>query len=355
MGTARTRGKAVKPLRVLVLMHKDLVPPPDPASASEKERESWQCELDILGALKKLGHEARALGVQSDLGVIREAIEEWKPDIAFNLLEEFDGVAVYDQHVVSFLELMRKPYTGCNPRGMTLARDKALTKQILAWHRIRVPGFSVFPVRRKVVPSRRLTYPLIVKSVSEEASLGISQASIVHDAAKLKERVEFVHAQLGTDAIAEQYIEGRELYVALLGNQRVTGFPIWEMFFASLPESTEPIATAKMKWDKKYQQKIGLTTSAAKDLPPALDQAIRRTCRRTYRALGLSGYARLDLRLTPDGHVYVIEANPNPNLEAQEDFAASAKAAGLAYPKLIQRILKLGLDWHPEWIVPRSG
>jgi D-alanine-D-alanine ligase len=343
------RGRT--PLRVLVLMHKDLVPPEDPASAPEKDRERWQCELDILGALKKLKHEARALGVQSDLGVIRDAIQQWKPHIAFNLLEEFDGVAVYDQHVVSFLELMRQPYTGCNPRGLTLARDKALTKQILSWHRIRVPGFAVFPVGRKVRPPRRLPYPLMVKSVSEEASLGIAQASIVSSDAKLVERVEFVHAQLGTDAIAEQYIEGRELYVALLGNQRLTTFPIWEMFFGKLPDDVAPIATAKVKWDKKYQQKIGLTTAAAKDLPPALEQGIQRVCRRVYRVLGLSGYARIDLRLAPDGQVHVIEANPNPNLEASEDFAASAKAAGVDYRTLIQRILQHGLARHPDWKV----
>jgi D-alanine-D-alanine ligase len=341
----RARGS----LRVLVLMHEDLVPPADPAAAPEKERALWQAELDVLTALRRLGHECRALGVQSDLGAIREAIESWQPDITFNLLEEFHGVAVYDQHVVSFLELMRKPYTGCNPRGLTLARDKVLCKKLLSWHRIRVPGFAVYPLGRKVTPPRRLPYPLFVKSVNEEASLGIAQASIVHSDEKLAERVAFVHEQLGTDALVEQYVEGRELYVGMLGNGRVATLPTWELAFDNLPDDTAPIATARVKWDRKYQRKLGVRTGPAADLPEGLAQGIPRLCRRVWSALGLSGYARVDLRLAPDGQVYVLEANPNPNLQADEDFAAAAAAAGLEYKRLVRRLLALGLAYRAEW------
>ena len=170
----------MKRLRVLVLMHKDLVPP-EPLNGQNPEGAEWRTEYDVVSTLKKLGHDVQALGVKSDLEVIRTAVEGWKPHIAFNLLEEFDGLAVYDQNVVSYLELMRIPYTGCNPRGLMLARDKALAKQVMSYHRIPYPEFMVVPLHRMVRRPKYLSFPLIVKSITEEASLGISQASIVDD------------------------------------------------------------------------------------------------------------------------------------------------------------------------------
>ncbi len=337
------------PLRVLVLMHDELVPPDDPAAAPRRERERWQGELDVLTALRELGHEARALGVQRDLDVLGDAIRTWRPDIAFNLLEEFHGVCVYDQHVVSFLELMRVPYTGCNPRGLTLARDKALCKKVLSWHRIAVPRFAVYPAGRRVTPPRGLAWPLFVKSVHEEASLGIAQASIVHSAGKLADRVAFVHEQLGTDALVEEYIDGRELYVGLLGNGRVTQLPAWELSFDRLPADSAPIATSRVKWDRRTQQRLGVRTGPALNLPDPARLALPRICRQAWDALGLSGYARIDLRLTPDGQLYLLEANPNPNLQADEDFAAAAGAAGTGYPALIGRLLDLGLRHRVPW------
>ena len=169
----------MKKLRVLVLMHEDLIPPDTIEGASDKEIARWKAEYDVVTGLWHLGHEVRPLGMLDDLGVVREAIEQWKPHVAFNLLEEFHGVAVYDQHVVSFLELMRLPYTGCNPRGLMLAHDKALSKKILTYHRISTPRFSVFPLNRRTKRPQRLAFPLLVKSAVEDASLGISQASVV--------------------------------------------------------------------------------------------------------------------------------------------------------------------------------
>src|SRR5262245_24788329 len=196
----------MKRLRILVLMHEDLVPP-DPLNGQEVKGAEWKTEYDVVSTLRKLGHEVRPLGVKSDLGVIRSAVEEWHPHIAFNLLEEFDGVAVYDQNVVSYLELLRTPYTGCNPRGLMLARDKVLAKKLFSFHRSPFPDFIVTPQGRKVKRPKWLSFPLIVKSVTEEASLGISQASIVEDDVKLKERVAFIHESVGTGALIEQYIE----------------------------------------------------------------------------------------------------------------------------------------------------
>jgi D-alanine-D-alanine ligase len=294
-------------------------------------------------------HEVLPLGVGSDLGVLRSAIERFKPDITFNLLEEFHGVAVYDQHVVSYLELMKRRYTGCNPRGLMLAHDKALSKKILAYHRIPVPDFFVLPMGRRVRVPRRIAYPLLVKSLTEEGSVGIAQASHVADEGQLRERAEFIHRQLQTDAIAEQFIPGRELYVGITGNSRLAVFPIWELIFKNLPSDTPFIATAKVKWDEGYQKKLGVKTQEAQDLEPAIAHKIVNLSKRAYRALNITGYARMDFRLTPEGGIYLLEANPNPQLMYGEDFAESAEAAGLSYETLLQRILNLGMSYRAAW------
>jgi D-alanine-D-alanine ligase len=289
------------------------------------------------------------MGVLDSLTELRSAIADWKPDVVFNLLEEFNGIVTYDQHVVAFLELMRQPYTGCNPRGLLLSRDKSLCKQLLTFHRIPTPQFAVFPRGGRIQVPRKLKFPLFVKSTVEDASLGIAQASVVEDVAKLKERIEFVHSQVGSDALVEEFIEGRELYVGVMGNDRLTRLPVWEMVFGSMPESLPAIATRKVKWDKRYQAKYGITTRAAEDLPPAVLTTLDKLSRRIYRALGLSGYARMDFRVRPDGQVYVLEANANPNLEAAEDFAESARAAGVSYDELLEKIMGLGSSYRAEW------
>ncbi len=339
----------MKKLRVLVVVHASLIPPESLEGHTAKEIEEWRTEYDVTSTLRKMGHEVRCVGVLDSLTELRTVIAEWKPDIAFNLLEEFDGIVTYDQHVVAFLELMRQPYTGCNPRGLLLSRDKALSKQLLAFHRIPTPQFTVFRKGTKFRAPRKLRFPLFVKSTVEDASLGIAQASVVEDAARLKERVEFVHSQVGSDALVEEFIEGRELYIGVLGNDRLTRLPVWEMVFGSLPDSLPAIATRKVKWDKKYQTKYGITTRAADELPPAVVARLDKLSRRIYRALGLSGCARMDFRVTADGQVYVLEANANPNLEAEEDFAESARAAGVSYDDLLSRLMALGMSYQAEW------
>lgn len=336
-------------LRILVLMHEDLVPPPSLEGFSKKEISEWKTEYDVVVTLQDAGHEVRPLGVSSDLAVIRKTIDEFKPHVCYNLLEEFHGVSLYDQHVVSYLELLRQPYTGCNPRGLTLSHDKALTRKVLSYHRIPVPKFAVFPVARRIKRPEKLSFPLIVKSLTEHASLGISQASIVTNDEKLIERVKFIHEQIGTDAIVEQYIDGRELYVSILGNQRLQVFPIWELFLKNLPEGAPRIATEKVKWDDKYQEQIGLSIGAAQDLPKELSDKIIRTCKRTYRALEMTGYARVDLRMTEDHKIYVLEANPNPDIGYGEEFAESANALDVGYEQLLNKIINLGIRYRPGW------
>lgn len=334
-------------LRILALMHEGLVPPDDPGDVDLATVE-WKTEFDVVTTLRDIGHEVRIVGVRSDLAVIRTAMDEWKPHIAFNLLEEFDGVAVYDQNVVAYLELLRVAYTGCNPRGLMLARDKALSKKILSYHRIPVPEFAVFPVGRAIKRRKRLPFPLIVKSVSQEASLGISQASIVDNDEKLRERVAFIHKSVGTDAIVERYIEGRELYVGVLGNMRLQVFPVWELFLGGMPDEAPHIATARVKWSPKYRKKHGIKSSEAKDLPDEMKDRIQHLAKRVCRTLDLSGYARIDMRLDKTGTIYVLEANPNPEIAYGEDLAESAEKAGISYEDLLQRILNLGLRWRPD-------
>lgn len=339
----------MKKLRVLALVREGLVPPESMDSHAGEKMPDWKMEFDVISALKDLGHEVRTLGVFDDLSPIRESILHWKPHIAFMMLEEFFGVTVYDQAVVSYLELMRQRYTGCNPRGLILSGDKALSKKVLSYHRISTPRFLVYPHGRKVTPHKRMQYPVLVKSATEDASFGISQASIVTSDQALVDRVAFVHDKVGTDAMAEEYIEGRELYVGIIGHGRLQTFPIWEMLFTGMPEGVAHIATARVKWNPKYQKKHGITTCAAVDLSDGQRDRIASLCKRVYRRLHMSGYGRIDLRLREDGQVFVLEANANPNLEYGEDFAESAEAAGISYEALLQRIINLGLRYEAPW------
>jgi D-alanine-D-alanine ligase len=335
-------------LRVLALVHRHLIPPDTLDEGIDIVSAPWRTEYDVISTLRAMGHDVQALGVHDDLGEIRRVATEWKPHIAFNLLEGFDDIAIFDQNVVSHLELLKLPYTGCNPRGLLLARDKSLSKKLLAYHRIAVPEFEVFRAGRPIRRPKRLPFPLIVKSLTQEASIGISQASVVDTDDKLKERVAFIHESIGTAAIVEQYIEGRELYVGILGNQTLQSLPVWELFFSNMPPEAKRIATDRVKWSVKYQKKYGIESGAAKDLPELVCDTIQHVCKRAFRALELSGFARIDLRLDEAGHVWVLEANPNPQIAKGEDFAASAEKVGLSYETVLQRIINLGLRWQPE-------
>jgi D-alanine-D-alanine ligase len=246
--------------------------------------------------------------------------------------------------VASFLELMRVPYTGCNPRGLMLARGKDLSKKLLSYHRVPVPAFAVFPMRRKVQRPSRLALPLIVKSLSEDASIGIAQASLVDSDEKLAERVAFIHQRIGTHAIAEQFIEGRELYVGVLGNERLRCLPVWELEFGDDAEGASRIATEKLKHDPDYQERRGIVAGPAKKLTPELRARIQQLAKRICRTLELDGYARIDFRLSADDIPYFLEANPNPEIAKIEEFADAARHDGLKYPDLLQRILTLGIS-----------
>jgi len=339
----------MKKLKILVAVHETLIPPDSLAGHDQRQIDEWRTEYDVVSHLKQAGHDVRCIGLLDSLTELRTTIQEWRPHIVFNLLEEFDGIAQYDQHVVAFLELLHQPYTGCNPRGLMLSRDKVLSKQLLAYHRIPTPQFAVFRRGKRLQLPSKLRYPLFVKSATDDASLGIAQASVCADPQSLKDRIAFVHEQTQSDALVEEYIEGREIYVGVLGNDRLTTLPVWEMNFGSLAEGQAPIATRKVKWDRRYIAHHGISTAAATDLSDAVMAQIRRLTKRIYRALHLTGYARMDFRLRNDGTIFVLEANANPNLAEVEDLARSAQAAGLGYDELLARILSLGIGYQAAW------
>jgi D-alanine-D-alanine ligase len=331
------------------MVHKTLVPPEDIDGFSESEIDEFRTEYDVLHTLRRLRHDVRVVGVGDHLTELREVIDEWHPHVVFNLLDEFSGIISYDHYVVAYLELIRQRYTGCNPRGMMLSRDKVLTKRVLATHRVATPEFRLFPFGRRFREPARLTFPLFVKSATEDASLGISQASLVEDIRSLRERVQFIHDQVESDALVEEYIDGREIYVGVLGNSRLAALPPWEMDFGRLSSAETRIATRKVKWDRNYQRKHGIKTGRAHDLSDEQRDLLTRLAKRTYRALHMSGFARMDFRLCNDGRVFLLEANANPNLSKGEDLANSAKAAGIGYTALVERIVRLGLGYMPEW------
>ena len=332
----------MKRLRILALMHPQLVPPASLDGHTPEEINVWKTEFDVVSHLRSAGHDVRPLGVQYELLPLRDAVEQVQPHVVFNLLEEFHGEVLFDQNVVSYLELLKVPYTGCNPRGMIISRGKALSKKLVAYHRIRVPNFAVFAMGRKARRPPRLRFPLIVKSLIEHASVGIAQASVVDSDEKLAERVRFIHDRVGTDAIAEQFIEGRELYVSVMGNARLTAFPAWELVAEKKPDDAPLIATAKVKHDLEYQARHGIEIRAA-NLTSEQAAHLEHVSKRIYKILELSGYARIDFRLGGDGQFYFLEANPNPEIAEREEFASAAKAADVGYPELLQRIVNLGL------------
>jgi D-alanine-D-alanine ligase len=334
----------MKKLRVLAMTQRELVPPEGELPEDEVAKARWKTDYDVRNALAELGHEVFFVGEDDDLLEVRKIINDVRPHIVFNLMEFFANRSRFLPHVLGYLELIDQPYTGCNPFGMMLSLDKGLQRKILRHHRIATPEFALAPVGRVFKMPTRMKYPVIVKSAKEHGSRGIAHASVINTDEKLAERIEHVHYSVGTDAIVEEFIEGREIYVGVLGNIRLEALPTWELSFTSLTEGAPNIATYRVKWDIAYQEQIGLTLGPAK-LDETLETRIHTICKRAYRTLDQSGYCRFDFRLRDDGRVVLIESNPNPDLAYDAEFADAAKAAGYEYPRLIQRILTLGLSW----------
>lgn len=303
------------------------------------ERENKQTEADVLACLQRLGHEVDTLAVFHDVLPIIEKLKSFTPDIVFNLTESFHDNRALEPNVPALLELMKVRYTGARPAGLMVCKDKALAKKVLTYHRVRVPHFVISTEQRPLKRLRRFTYPAFVKPVGEESSDGISKASFARSEEEAIERARFIQEKFHCDALIEEYIRGRELYLSVLGNRKLSVFQPREIFFEQVPDGEPKFATFKAKWDENYRQRWGIENGPARDLTPELEERLARLARKVYRVLKIQGLGRIDVRLTPDGEIVTIEANPNPSLAQEEDFAQAAAAAGVDYDTLIQKIL----------------
>ncbi len=333
-----------KKLKILALF--DAIGPTtlDQDLSTELKTADWKTEAAVLAALEELGYLHEQLAIFDDLDLLRQKLQTFTPDVIFNLADQFRNNRAFDQHIVSYLAMHDIPFTGCGTTGLTLCKHKAISKKILSYHRIHTPHFVTIPRGKRAVRPAHLKFPILVKPLKEEASYGISQASFVETDEQFRERVTFLHENTDNDVIAEEYIEGRELYVSLIGNHRLQVFPIRELVFREVPPDEPKIATYKAKWDEAYRQRWGLENRFAEGLEPALVRHIEDVCKRIYHLLTIDGYARVDLRLNAKNELYFIEANPNPVLAPDEDFAQSAMHTGLTYPRLIDRIARLGMS-----------
>jgi D-alanine-D-alanine ligase len=307
--------------------------------------DEWATEIAVYRALKSLGHAIRFRSFYDDINPLLAEIGGQRPDVVFNLAEGCLGEYRYDYSMPALLELLKIPYTGCGPMGLMTCNNKALTKKVLVYHGINVPRFCVYKIGEAVKFPQEAKPPFFVKPLQEEASVGIAQRSLTASVEQCRERVAFVHEHLKKDALVEEFIEGRELYVGVMGHgKNIRVLPVWELKFTRAPEEEPKIATYKVKWDEAYRKKWGIKNEAADPLPDGAEERIRETCLKAYRVLNIDGYARFDLRLTPAGEVYIIEANANPELAPAEDFAASAAKDGIPYEDLIEKIIRLGIQ-----------
>src|SRR5437588_1322677 len=272
-----------KKLKVLVLSDGTRPTAVGQDLTKELKTTEWKTEANVMAALETLGHSAEHLALFDDVDLLRQKMETFKPDVLFNLVEQFNNNPAFDQNIVSFFEMQGLPFTGCGSTGMTLCKHKGTSKKILHYHGIHVPNFVVIPRGQRTGRPKQLKFPILVKPVKEEASYGISQASFVDTDEQFRERIAFVHEKYASDAIAEEYIEGRELDAGLMGNVRLSVFPIRELLFREVPPNEPKIATYKAKWDEEYRKRWGLQNQFAEGLDPALVAHIEETCKRIYR------------------------------------------------------------------------
>jgi D-alanine-D-alanine ligase len=326
-----------------LIVRKDLVPRDSLRGGRDV---AWRTEYDVREGLRALGHDVRVLGLDDDARPIADALREWRPAVVFNLLLDLRAHHVDESHIVSYLELCRAKYTGCDARALMLAQDKALAKRVLAAHEVPTPRFEVCSHGR-AGRAPLLTYPLIVKPASGGGSTGIAQRSVVKSERALRSRLAVLHETDGGDALVEEYVDGRELTIGTLGNRRPTTLPIWETFFGRLPAGAPRIATYPVKWSTGFRRESGVTSGPAKNLPAATRREIGVIAIRVHRLLGLSGFARIDLRLDRAGRPFVIDVNPNPDVGFGEDFARSARHAGIDGPTLLGRIVELAVRRRP--------
>jgi len=333
----------MKKLKVLLLV--DLPGPSQSQDYGELfKTEDWATERDVLEALTALGHEVSTVGIFNDIAPLTKMAEEFKPEIVFNMAEHFNNNTSYERDVVALLEMLGLPFTGTGPLGLSLCKNKGVMKKLMAYHHIRSPKFFVLHRNKKVAVPAGLQYPFIIKPATEDGSYGIAQSSFVETPEALAERVKFVHDTMNQSALVEEYVEGRELYISMLGLDRIRVLPPRELVFGKIPEDKPKIATFKAKWDETYRKNWDIKNRFANPLAEGTMEKIAKLSRRVYRILNIRGYGRVDLRLTEKNEIMIIEANPNPAIGKEDELAPSAEKDGIPYPALIQRILQYGLQ-----------
>ena len=303
----------------------------------------WKTENDIRKTLSDLGHEVIPFGIHNDIEGLLKLVRENKPDLVFNMSEAFSGNRKHEPHVTALLEMMGVPFTGAGPMSLQLCKDKGLTKVILDYHGILTPKFVVAKKSKPLPSLKAFQFPAFVKPLELESSEGISRQSYVENEKEAVARIEFIHEKYGVDAIVEEFIDGREVYVSILGNEKLSVFPARELFFKQLPQDEPRIATYRVKWDQAYRKKWGIDSGWAVPRSENEEKKLHEICKKIYRLLQIQGFGRIDLRIKSNGDIYFIEANPNPSIAKREDYALSANKAGLEYPDLIAKIVSLSL------------
>lgn len=310
----------------------------------KKDPRSYDKVVDqVVEALQQGQHETQVLGVHRDLHALIDGLTKPKPDLVFNLFENFGKVRLGAVGVVGLLDLLEVPYVGGGPGEFFIQQDKAVTKKILAFDQIRFPDFAVFSQDSDLETGGNLRMPLFVKPLSMDASIGIEASSLVHNTKDMMKRVLMIHEKVKDAALVEEYIEGRELYVSILGNQRPQALPAIEIDFSGLPEGAPRILGGKAKWDEKSPEYKG-TRAVLADLSDELRARVEQVALEAYRALRVRDYGRVDLRLTDTGDVFVIEVNASCYLEQSSEFAAAAQAAGIDYTALVNKIVDFAVE-----------
>lgn len=312
-------------------------------SKDENSKDYEAVVPQVAKALRTLGHRVSILGSHGDVKRLTAGLSRRKPDLVFNLMEMFGENIFGDIPVAGLLDLCGLKYTGSGPGELYLSQDKGLTKKLLAFEDILYPRFLVFSRGEAFETGGNLRMPLFVKPLRSDSSLGIGGKSLVHDAVALMERVAYIRKELNDSALAEEYIEGREFFVGVLGNTQAKALPPVEVDFTGFPEGVPKVLDSKAKWDESSKEYKG-TKSVLANLPDELRARLQKVAVDAYRALRVRDYGRVDIRLTDTGDIYVLEVNASCYLERSSEFAMSAAAAGMDYPKLIERIVQLALE-----------
>lgn len=333
-------------LKVVVLYDRMLVDEAEESSSADKAPvtrtlDKKEVEEEVAEALTKLGHDPVLHELDgSQKGLF--ALAKIDCDLVFNLVESFADDDTADFKIAAFLELIGKKYTGAGTNGLLLAQDKAVAKKIFAFHGIHTPTFAK-SYRGRLDFSHDLQFPVIVKPAREDGSIGIEFSAVVNSIRELMERMDWLHANFDSPVLIEEYIEGREMYVGVLGNDNAEALPVVELDLSKLPEGTPRIAAAEVKWGKGTKAYRDTKSAIAADLPEETVQLLQQTAVAAYQALELRDYGRVDMRLQPDGRVHVIEVNPNPWLSSRAEFAMAARKAGRTYTQLIGELLELAV------------